>query len=210
MSSRPYTIIIPVKPVAIGKSRLRASGPFSDALVTAIALDTIEAVRRAGYPVLVVTDDEVVSREASALGAAVEPDKPDAGLNPAIGYGEGLLRPDSGRAALTSDLPALRPAEIRAALAAVEVPDRRAFVADHTGTGTTMLIAPPGVPLDPRFGGPSAAAHAASGAISLAGSWPTLRLDVDTAADLTAAAGLGLGARTAEALRSTGAGRAAL
>ncbi|MGH3739210.1 MAG: 2-phospho-L-lactate guanylyltransferase, partial [Micromonosporaceae bacterium] len=43
----------------------------------------------------------------------------------------------------------------------------------------------------------SARAHAAGGAVELHGDWPSLRRDVDTAADLSAAAALGLGVRTA-------------
>ncbi|MEV6813934.1 2-phospho-L-lactate guanylyltransferase, partial [Micromonospora sp. NPDC051296] len=76
-------------------------------------------------------------------------------------------------------------------------PGVRRFVADAPGTGTVLLAAPPGVPLDPRFGPDSAAAHLASGAHPLAGDWPSLRRDVDTAGDLAAALRLGLGPRTA-------------
>ena len=59
-----------------------------------------------------------------------------------------------------------------------------------------LLAAPAGVLLDPRFGGDSAAAHAASGAVALTGAWPSLRRDVDTADDLAAAVRLGVGPRT--------------
>jgi 2-phospho-L-lactate/phosphoenolpyruvate guanylyltransferase len=72
----------------------------------------------------------------------------------------------------------------------------RAFVADAAGTGTTLVAAPPGVDLDPRFGDRSAARHAAAGARPLVGDWPTLRRDVDTVDDLAAAAELGLGPYT--------------
>jgi 2-phospho-L-lactate guanylyltransferase len=71
-------------------------------------------------------------------------------------------------------------------------------VPDAAGTGTAMLAAPAGVELDPRFGRGSARAHQASGAVRLDGGWPTLRQDVDTAADLAVAAALGLGRHTAE------------
>ena len=98
-------------------------------------------------------------------------------------------------AALSSDLPALRPGELTAALqAAAAVP--RAFVADAEGSGTTLLAARDG-DLAPRFGRGSAAAHAAGGAVGLAGDWPGLRQDVDTAADLHAACWIGVGPRTA-------------
>jgi 2-phospho-L-lactate guanylyltransferase len=61
-----------------------------------------------------------------------------------------------------------------------------------------------GVPLEPRFGADSAAVHKAHGAVRLDGDWPGLRRDVDTEADLTAAAALGLGRHTAATLASTG------
>lgn len=190
-----WTIIVPVKRLSIGKSRLRGRG-IGDDLVLAIALDTISAVL-AAEPVdrvIVVTSDPTMTEHASALGAKVVADEPDAGLNAAIRHGEASAGTGTGRAALTADLPALRPAEVAGALHASAV--RPAYVADHLGTGTTMVTAPPGVPLDPHFGAGSAAAHAASGALGLAGRWPGLRLDVDTPADLEAARTLGLGPRT--------------
>lgn len=102
--------------------------------------------------------------------------------------------------ALTADLPAMRPAELEAALAAAERAGRRAFVPDLEGTGTVLLAAPAGEALAPQFGPGSAAAHARSGAVRLDGAWPSLRRDVDTAADLDAAALLGLGAHTGQVL----------
>jgi 2-phospho-L-lactate guanylyltransferase len=200
---KPYSIIIPVKRVGVGKSRLRASGDAGDELVMAIALDTIAAALAAVRParssssVLVITDDPAVAAAASGLGALVAADSPGAGLNGAIAHGDQLLPQSATRAALTADLPALRPADLAAALAGA---NGRSFVADHLGTGTTLLIAPPHVPLDPHFGIDSAAAHAASGARALTGGWPSLRLDVDTRADLEAARSLGLGPLTAAAL----------
>jgi 2-phospho-L-lactate guanylyltransferase len=71
-----------------------------------------------------------------------------------------------------------------------------AFVADASGTGTTLLATAPGRPVEPRYGRASAAAHRAAGAIELTGGWPSLRTDVDTAADLRTAAELGLGPAT--------------
>jgi 2-phospho-L-lactate/phosphoenolpyruvate guanylyltransferase len=46
----------------------------------------------------------------------------------------------------------------------------------------------------------SASAHERSGALRIAGSWPGLRRDVDTAADLREAAALGVGEHTSCAL----------
>jgi 2-phospho-L-lactate guanylyltransferase len=205
MHSPRSTIIIPVKRLAAGKSRLRGAQWANDELVLAIALDTIAAVLAAEpvESVLVVTNDPTLSVAAGALGAKIAPDTPDAGLNAAIVHGEATLGTSVARAVCNGDLPALRPAELTAALitaredgAGGSSAPRRRYVADHMGTGTTLLWAPPGVPLDPHFGLGSSAAHAASGAVPLDGDWPSLRLDVDTPADLAAARALGLGART--------------
>ena len=59
-----------------------------------------------------------------------------------------------------------------------------------------MLLAAPGVELDPHFGRDSARAHAGSGASALAGDWPRLRRDVDTSQDLVRATELGIGPHT--------------
>jgi 2-phospho-L-lactate guanylyltransferase len=107
-------------------------------------------------------------------------------------------------AALAADLPALRPEELAGALRAAAGSAGPGFVPDHAGTGTTLLAAPGGARLVPRFGPGSAARHAASGARRLTGAWPSLRQDVDTAADLAAAGRLGLGRYTAGCLRAAG------
>lgn len=201
MSDVRWAVVIPVKPVSVGKSRLRGAVPETEheRLALALAQDTIAAVRACAEvaEVLVVTDDPAVAGVAVSLGARVAPDAPAAGLNPAIRYGESGLSARAWRAALTADLPALRPRELAEALrAATAEPRSRRFLADAPGTGTVLLTAPPGTPLDPRFGGPSAAAHAASGALPLTGDWPSLRRDVDTGADLDAAHHLGVGMHT--------------
>lgn len=202
-----WSVVVPVKRLARAKTRLRASfhGADHDALVLVMALDTVEAALAcpAVGQVVVVTDDPVATPRLAALGAVCVPDAPDSGLNPALehGAGEAIRRaPMWGVAVLGSDLPALRPPELADALAAVH---NRAFVADAAGTGTTLLAAVPGVELGPAYGLGSAAAHAASGALALAGAWPSLRRDVDTGADLHAAALLGLGRHSAQLLRAT-------
>jgi 2-phospho-L-lactate guanylyltransferase len=196
-----WTAVIPVKPLDGAKSRLRGAVPdgrHAD-LVLALVRDTVAAVLAcpAVRDVLVVTDDPATARAATSLGAKVVPDRPGAGLNAAVRLGAdvaGLTRP---RAAMAADLPALRPDELASALGLVR---RRSFVADAEGSGTVLLAAPPGVPLDPRFGAGSAAAHAASGAEALAGDWPGLRRDVDTPADLRTVMELGAGPDTTAVL----------
>ncbi|MFS8478356.1 MAG: 2-phospho-L-lactate guanylyltransferase [Micromonosporaceae bacterium] len=198
MSQPRWAVVVPVKPLSRAKSRLRQDVPgvCLDRLALAFALDTVAAALASDpvAEVLVVTDDDVAAEASLALGARVAPDRPRRGLNPAVRYGASLL---TGRpvAALAGDLPALRPAELAAALDAATALGRRCFVPDAPGSGTVLLAAPAGVDLDPRFGAGSARAHEASGAAPLAGDWPTLRRDVDTAADLASASRLGLGPR---------------
>ncbi|MFG2104225.1 2-phospho-L-lactate guanylyltransferase [Micromonospora echinaurantiaca] len=202
MSQPTWTVVVPVKRLAAAKSRLRGAlaGVPHEELALALATDTVAAVRAcpAVAEILVVTDDARVAAAARDAGARVLPDRPGAGLNAAFRHGAAAAG-GGWVAGLTADLPALRPAELAAALRAVCAgpPGVRRFVADAPGDGTVLLAAPPGMPLDPRFGVGSAAAHAASGALPLAGKWPSLRRDVDTAADLAAAIRLGLGPRTA-------------
>jgi len=195
--------VVPVKPLAAAKTRLRGKvrGVGHERLALAFALDTVAAVLAsdAVAEVVVVTDDDVTGEALRALGVRVVPDEPRRGLNPAVRYGASLVA-DRPVAAIAGDLPALRPVELAAALDAAASLGRRCFVPDAPGTGTVLLAAPAGVDLDPRFGPGSAAAHEASGATRLAGDWPTLRRDVDTAADLACASRLGLGPRAAALL----------
>ncbi|WP_309227508.1 MULTISPECIES: 2-phospho-L-lactate guanylyltransferase [unclassified Micromonospora] len=205
MPEPSWTVVVPVKRLGAAKSRLRGalSGVPHEELALALAADTVRAVRAcpAVAEVLVVTDDPRVAAEVAAAGARAVPD-PAGGLNAAFRHGAAVAGPRAAVAGLTADLPALRPAELAGALRAVPAgpPGVRGFVADAPGSGTVLLAAPAGVPLEPRFGVGSAAAHAAGGALALRGDWPTLRRDVDTAADLAAAARLGVGPRTAAVL----------
>jgi 2-phospho-L-lactate/phosphoenolpyruvate guanylyltransferase len=203
MREPDWAVVVPVKRLAAAKTRLRNTTTTSavphDQLVLAFAQDTVRAALACPLvsEALVVTDDPVATAALERLGARVVPDKPDAGLNAAVAYGAATLaRPARWVAALTADLPALRPAELAAALRAAATAPRRGFVPDAAGTGTTLLVAPPLVALDPRFGPGSAASHLASGARRLDGPWPSLRRDVDTRDDLAEAARLGLGPAT--------------
>lgn len=209
-------LIVPVKPLTVAKSRLRgaADDGVGNAvaharLALALAHDTISAVRgsaRVRY-VIVISSDAVVDAEFTAAGLEVVADGPLPGLNAAFERGAALLRGRDPRAmvgALQADLPSLRSAELDAAIddavALFAAGASRAFCADADGTGTTFLLAAPGVALDPRFGAGSAVRHRDSGALALPGDRPGLRRDVDTSEDLRHAAGLGLGARTTAAL----------
>ncbi|SFL48807.1 2-phospho-L-lactate guanylyltransferase [Geodermatophilus ruber] len=204
----PWSVVIPAKRLAVAKTRLTPlpdglSGSAHAELVLALLADTVAAALAAPAVtgVVVVTDDPAAAAVVTGLGARTVPDEPDRGLNPALAHG---ARAAGGAAvaALSSDLPALRPEELSAALtAAVSAP--RCFVADAQGTGTTLLTAT-GVELAPAFGAGSAARHRTGGALPLTGAWPGLARDVDTPEDLRAAVALGVGRHTAALLAALG------
>jgi 2-phospho-L-lactate/phosphoenolpyruvate guanylyltransferase len=198
-----WSVLIPVKVLARAKSRLaELAGPRRGELALALACDTVTAVLRAGQVAraVVITDDPAAAAALTRLGALVIPDEPDDGLNAALTHGAAVAAgkwPGSGTAALSADLPALRPLELTRALTdAAAWPN--AFVADAAGDGTTLYTAAPGAAFRPAFGLASRARHAASGAAELElKGIPGLRRDVDTPADLRGAVELGLGRHTA-------------
>ncbi|GAB4047633.1 CofC family guanylyltransferase [Catellatospora paridis] len=206
------TVLVPLKPLAEAKSRLRGAAARHEDLVLDLARATVSAALAAAgvARVLVVTRDSRAAAVLRACGAGVLSDE-GRDLNDALrraaaavaGIGEppggapvgaGNRRRRAAAAgpvvALPADVPALRPTELSEALAAAA--GRRAFVPDAAGVGTVLLVAAPGGALDPRFGPGSAGAHERSGALRLAGAWPTLRRDVDTAADLAVVRGWGV------------------
>lgn len=201
-SATPWGVVVPVKRLAHAKTRLAVyGGALRQELALAFAADVVAAALRCEVVerVLVVSDDDRAARLLRDLGATVVADLPDAGLNPALRHGAGLLRtdhPERGVATVSADLPSLRPADLAAVLREVP-PGGRAFVADADGRGTTLLAAGPGADLAPAYGGGSRARHLASGAVEVPGP-PALRRDVDTPEDLRRALVLGLGPRTAE------------
>jgi 2-phospho-L-lactate/phosphoenolpyruvate guanylyltransferase len=193
-------------------------------LALALASDTLAAVLASAVRrVAVVTADP---RAAALAGGRNGTDRarvvadPGRGLNAAVRTGIADLRQErhDGRghddgghddgghddgglvAALLGDLPALRPDELDDALAAAAAVIAggapAAFVADHTGEGTTLLVLTRPGHGGPHFGPGSAGAHAAAGAVPLRGDWPGLRHDVDVPADLDRVLALGAGPAT--------------
>jgi 2-phospho-L-lactate/phosphoenolpyruvate guanylyltransferase len=198
-----WSVLLPVKVLSVAKSRLaELAGRRRGELALAVACDTVTAVLRTDQAAraVVITDDPLAAAVLAELGAQIIPDEPRDGLNAALRHGAAIAAqrwPASGTAALSADLPALRPLELsRALTAAAAWPN--AFVADAAGDGTTLYTAAPGVAFRPAFGLASRARHAAGGAIELGlTDVPGLRRDVDTPADLRGAVELGLGSRTA-------------
>ncbi|NLG56167.1 MAG: 2-phospho-L-lactate guanylyltransferase [Rhodococcus sp.] len=231
-------VLIAVKHLAHAKSRLATLLAATDRrqLVLAMLTDTILAAKSAPEvsALTVVTPDVDVADAARRAGASVFADphpgteysdnpqsalastSSEAGLNAALtAASDSALHVDSSATiiALQADLPALRPGELSAAIAAARQ-FRRAIVVDRHGTGTAALIvtgsdvtptasSPTRPHLDPQFGADSANRHVACGAIALKGTWPGLRTDVDTAEDIRAVAELGVGPHTRALLPST-------
>lgn len=198
--TRPgFVLLVPVKASADAKSRLGLATDQRLALRHAFAQDAIAAAAAAGLAEVYVVGD------GNDLPARCLPDEGNGDLNEALRRAAlRVSRPGVGTAALLADLPCLVPEDLAAALTSPECRAHRCFVADAEGAGTTLLVAPPAIALDPHFGRDSARRHRDSGAVELALPVPTLRRDVDTPADLEAAVALGVGRRTRAAVRALG------
>lgn len=205
-----WAVVVPVKLLSRAKSRLaEAAGSLRERLALALAVDTVTAalactrVRGA----VAVTDDPLAGQELEQAGARVVPDEPDSGLNAALRYGAAraaAAAPGVGVAALSADLPALRPDELARVLDAAPGHEV-AFVSDAAGSGTTLYATAPGVTLAPAFGPGSRRRHAEAGAHELdLDGIESVRRDVDTPADLRRALKLGVGHHTAEVARLLG------
>jgi 2-phospho-L-lactate guanylyltransferase len=182
---------MPVKRLSAAKTRLGLDPADRADLALAMALDTAAAAL--GCPdvarLVVICDDPRAGAELAALGAIIEPDLPDAGLNPALAHGIEVARglaPGDGVLVLSSDVPTVTATELAGILDEASRVDR-SIVSDLDGTGTTVLLARGGVPVTPQYGPGSAAAHAAAGHVRVPGRGSSR--DVDTVADLRAALG---------------------
>ncbi|WP_404434260.1 2-phospho-L-lactate guanylyltransferase [Microbacterium lacus] len=198
-----WAVIIPVKPTSVGKSRLDLPTVDRVTLARAIALDTIAAAAAcsAVSQVYVVTDDGALialAFDIPRLRFVPEDDGSGTlrGIDAAVAAGAEAAGEGMPRAALLGDLPALRPGDLATALTAAGAHERAA-VADAEGTGTTLVTARSGIPLSTSFGEGSYGRHLELGCVALdLADDSTVRRDVDTAAQLKVAAGLGLGPRT--------------
>jgi 2-phospho-L-lactate/phosphoenolpyruvate guanylyltransferase len=203
MADSSVAAVIAIKPIEHAKSRLAVPDPLRRRLAWTMALDTLSALCRALPHVLVVSDQPALEARLRRAGLAVEviSESGHVGINSALTRGALRLHAQgfASVVACVGDLPALRPESVARVLDASRF-HPRSFVADASGVGTTMLVAHD-VELAPQFQGRSAAAHHASGAVSLAAEAigspvADARCDVDTEADLAAAIGLGVGAAT--------------
>lgn len=191
-ATRPaFVLLVPVKDSVDAKSRLGLTHGQRLLLRRAFAQDAVLAAQNCTLAQVHVVGD------GRGLGVPAVADEGAGDLNAALRRAaDRLAVPDLGIGVLLADLPCLSIDDLTAALAAAHELGRRCFVADAESTGTTMLAAPPGCALDPRFGAGSAQRHRDSGAVELSLPVATLRRDVDTRGDLAAALSLGVGPHT--------------
>ena len=197
--------VLALKPLQFAKSRVDSVVPaIRRRLAWTMAVDTLTSVTAVVDHVVVVSDQPALQSTLSGFGVEVEvvADVRTGGLNPALEHGARILQQHGYETivAAVGDLPALTPTSLLRIVDAAQ-PDGRSFVPDASGIGTSMLIASR-CDLEPRFQGPSASAHLASGATALTDDVvghpiSDARRDVDTEADLLEAYELGLGRRTA-------------
>ncbi|WP_392508506.1 2-phospho-L-lactate guanylyltransferase [Naumannella halotolerans] len=197
---RPLGAVVALKSLHLAKSRIDAEVGFRRELAWSMLVDTVTALQ-AVIPVVVVVGDGL-----PPVGSAQLVPDPGRDLNAAFTAGAAHLLDHGITEVLASvaDLPALRSASVDQFVGALPQ-QRRLFLRDAAGFGTTMLLARAlrgPRDLDPRFEGRSADNHLRSGAADPAPeNWPDARLDVDTLDDLRRAAGMGLGTRTEALLR---------
>lgn len=200
-----WTVLLPLKQLALAKSRLAPlPAALRASLALAMAVDTAEAALQSPMVTAVwVTCNDVRAGAALAeAGCRVVPDQHEGELNTGLAVLASRVRaaePGVALAALTADVPALRPTDLTQALAAASR-HPRAYVADTAGSGTTLLTARCREALRPAYGTGSSRRHRLSGATPLVNTPVRLRRDVDTLDDLREAITLGVGQRTASLL----------
>lgn len=185
---RRWSVVIPVKPPTLGKSRLAVPGVDRATLARAIALDTIFAAAECECvaEVLVVSADSTWDLPARARLVS---EQQTSGIAVALALGFAAADRENHRAALLGDLPGLAPSDLAEALRLASTVERAA-VADREGEGTTLVTARAGVEPTALFGARSWSRHLAAGLVALdVPADSTLRRDVDRAEHLAAPLG---------------------
>lgn len=196
---RQATAVVPVKQLALAKSRLALPPDQRLALALAFAVDTVSALCSSPLVagVLVVTSDPAVVRGLRPLGVRVVPDE-GAGLGPAVRDGIRVAtawRPGTDVVVVPADLPCLRADDVARVLTQAPA-DRCAFVPDRSTTGTTLVVCRSGHSPATSYGPGSAARHRALGLHPLVDAPVRARHDVDTLDDVHEALLLGTGPAT--------------
>ena len=210
MVDRLWSVVIPVKPFDLAKSRLNIRPVERRALAKAMALDVLDAVRLTPCVrhVVVVTADLEMAMTTRRSGGVVVVDRPMVtpdSLNRAVGMGSGWASSrysDCAVAVVPSDLAALTSTELESVLHTAATADA-GHVLDSTGMNTTILTRTVAGGMTSRYGQRSALAHAKLGMRPVSAG-ERARIDVDTLADLTRAAEVGLGLRAKRVVHDLG------
>ena len=182
-----------MKTFGAAKQRLApALGPDSrSALARTMFTDVLASLREVSAldALAVVTADPAAEADARRAGATVLPDTEEAGQSAAaaIGISHALAEGFERVLLVPGDTPLLDPGEVEALL---EGRGPVSIVPDRHGTGTNALVLTPPDAIAPSFGPGSLERHVtaaeAAGVPGTVERIPTLMLDVDTGADLSA------------------------
>jgi 2-phospho-L-lactate/phosphoenolpyruvate guanylyltransferase len=193
---RGWQVLIPVKPLAVAKTRIDLDPQTRADLALAMCRDVVAATTNAPNVdrVQVISTDPRVAAAVRPLGADLWQAPPGVrGLNAELSAALTVVPDERGVAMLMADLPCLTSGLIAEILDTAPL-NRASFVPDLAEQGTTMLVQPPGIHVTPRFGDQSANVHSAiATAMTGDGSWLGAHRDVDTLHDLEFAARLGAG-----------------
>lgn len=186
--------VVPMKALAEAKRRLAPAHPpaMRRALAVAMFEDVLAALNGAhGLDgILVATPDPDIAAMARAGGADVIDEDARAGLNAAVAAAGRHLARDGRRAMLVlpGDVPATRPEEIDALVAAHRDGHDAVIVPAHDGLGTNALLVAPPDAITFAYGAGSFAAHLAvarrAGLSPLVLRLAGIGLDCDTPEDL--------------------------
>lgn len=201
------TVVIPVKPWALSKSRLDVGTVGRERLARAFSLDVLHAVVASTRlaTLVVVTAEPEFATAASRCGAVVLVDRPMLSpdmLNPALASARSwalVRRPEAPVVVVPADLPSLTASVLDAAIDQLSHYES-AFVPDAVGQGTTLAWGRSPRDLRLEYGLRSAVKHSAAGARAVSDVDARARWDVDTDTDLAEARRLGVGVHTTAAL----------
>lgn len=179
-------VLLPLRSPGHGKTRLATALDEDDraALVTAMFTDVVAAVRAADLEPVVLASGPAAVAASVALGCAVLPDAPGAGLNAAIAAATADGRADEPVLVLQADLPMLQVDDVLA----VRGSEGDVVLVPTDDGGTAALLRRPGSCMGTDFGRASAAGHrqlAIGAGLALTELHrPGMATDLDTPADL--------------------------
>ncbi|KAA1421913.1 NTP transferase domain-containing protein [Nocardioides humilatus] len=198
MTEEKFRVLIPVGPLGESLPRMDVPDVVRRDLALAFALDTVAVAVRcsAVEDVVVVTRDPEVAAAFGDLQVQVLEAVDTSGVSSVISAAYAEVRKRVvPTAVLMSDLPALMPDELYAALTRVTTWHRSVFASELLGDGTTFYAGRPNG-FRPTFGRRSASWNDSAGALRIGNDLPGLRCDVDDLEGLAVAKYLGVGAHT--------------